>query len=64
MIIDCHGHYTTAPRPHNEWRETQLAGLSSTAGPAPAYPSISDDEIRETIEQNQLQAAARARRRT
>ena len=53
MIIDCHGHYTTAPSTHNEWRETQLqAFLEGRA--APAYPVISDDEIRDTIEQNQL----------
>ena len=53
MIIDCHGHYTTAPTAHNEWRESQLqAFLDGRA--APAYPTISDDEIRETIEQNQL----------
>ena len=53
MIIDCHGHYTTAPSAHNEWRETQVqAFLDGRA--APAYPTISDDEIRETIEQNQL----------
>lgn len=53
MIIDCHGHYTTAPAPHNEWRERQLAAFA--AGEiSPAYPDISDDEIRETIEKNQL----------
>jgi len=53
LIIDSHGHYTTAPTAHNEWRESQLdAFLSGQA--APAYPVISDDEIRETIEQNQL----------
>jgi len=53
VIIDCHGHYTTAPSTHNEWRETQLqAFLEGRA--APAYPVISDDEIRDTIEQNQL----------
>lgn len=53
MIIDCHGHYTTAPTAHNEWRETQLqAFLDGRA--APVYPRISDDEIRDTIEQNQL----------
>ena len=53
MIIDSHGHYTTAPTAHNEWRESQIdAFLSGQA--APAYPVISDDEIRETIEQNQL----------
>jgi 4-oxalmesaconate hydratase len=53
MIIDCHGHYTTAPEPHNLWREAQIAAL--TSGDAqPSYPSISDDQIRESIEQNQL----------
>ena len=25
LIIDCHGHYTTAPEPHNQWREAQKA---------------------------------------
>jgi 4-oxalmesaconate hydratase len=53
VIIDCHGHYTTAPAPHNEWREEQLAAFAE-ARPAPAYPRISDDEIRESIEDNQL----------
>jgi 4-oxalmesaconate hydratase len=53
LVIDCHGHYTTAPAPHNEWREAQKAGFKSGA-PVPPYPTISDDEIRETIEQNQL----------
>jgi 4-oxalmesaconate hydratase len=53
VIIDCHGHYTTAPGPHNEWRESQLeAFLAGVA--APAYPVISDDEITDTIERNQL----------
>ena len=53
MIIDCHGHYTTAPTAHNEWRDQQLAAFESGQAP-PAYPSISDDEIRESIELNQL----------
>jgi 4-oxalmesaconate hydratase len=53
VIIDCHGHYTTAPGAHNAWREGQLEAFESGA-PAPPYPAISDDEIRETIEQNQL----------
>jgi 4-oxalmesaconate hydratase len=53
VIIDCHGHYTTAPTPHNEWRESQLEAFL-TGRAAPAYPRISDGEIRETIEQNQL----------
>ena len=53
LVIDCHGHYTTAPEPHNAWREAQKAAFKA-GGPPPAYPPISDDEIRETIEGNQL----------
>nr|UXE44131.1 2-keto-4-carboxy-3-hexenedioate hydratase [uncultured bacterium] len=54
MIIDCHGHYTTAPAAHQKFREAQLAGLK-TPGAAAARPgAIADDEIRETIEKNQL----------
>ncbi len=53
MIIDCHGHYTTAPAAHTEWRELQKAAFKS-GQPAPPYPDISDDEIRETLETNQL----------
>jgi 4-oxalmesaconate hydratase len=48
LIIDCHGHYTTVPEAHRQFRERQLAGES----PPPA--EIGDDEVRETIEQNQL----------
>ncbi|HEY4454366.1 MAG TPA: amidohydrolase family protein [Pseudonocardiaceae bacterium] len=48
MIIDCHGHYTTVPAAHTAWREQQRAGN------APAYPSIGDDEIRESLLDNQL----------
>ena len=53
MIIDCHGHYTTAPEPHNQWRIDQLAAFAA-GKPSPAYPEISDDLIRSTIEENQL----------
>ena len=53
LVIDCHGHYTTAPEPHNAWREAQKAAFRA-GQPAPAYPAISDDEIRATIEGNQL----------
>ncbi len=56
MIIDCHGHYTTAPGPHNQWRDSQLAAFLAGA-PAPGYPRISDDEIRDSIERNQLRLA-------
>jgi 4-oxalmesaconate hydratase len=53
LIIDCHGHYTTAPPAHDGWRDTQKAAFKAGEMPPP-YPSISDDEIRETIEKNQL----------
>ena len=54
MIIDCHGHYTTAPAAHQKFREAQLAAFKDPSAP-PAKPArISDDEIRETIETNQL----------
>ena len=54
MIIDCHGHYTTAPAPHDAWREAQTAAFLSGGDIDAPYPHISDDEIRETIETNQL----------
>ena len=53
MIIDCHGHYTVLPKAHDEWREAQKAAFAEGKSPPP-YPDISDDEIRETIEANQL----------
>jgi hypothetical protein len=54
MIIDCHGHYTTAPEPHNVWRDLQKQNFKAGGNTDPAYPDISDDEIVESIEQNQL----------
>ena len=53
MIIDCHGHYTTAPAAHTVWRQEQVAAWEAGTTPPP-YPSISDDEIRETVETSQL----------
>ena len=57
MIIDCHGHYTTAPEAHNLWREAQVAAFNA-GEPFPGAASISDDEIRETIELHQLRLLA------
>jgi 4-oxalmesaconate hydratase len=54
MIIDCHGHYTTAPQSHSDWRNAQIAAGKAGGDSDPAYPAISDDEIRDTIETNQL----------
>ena len=31
MIIDCHGHYTTAPPELGQWRDQQIAGLANPA---------------------------------
>ena len=45
MIIDCHGHYTTAPAAHNDWRDAQKAAFKAGEAP-PLYPAISDDEKR------------------
>lgn len=55
MIIDIHGHYTTAPPALGQWRDRQVAAVADgTAEPDPADLRISDDELRESIEANQL----------
>jgi 4-oxalmesaconate hydratase len=54
MIIDCHGHYTTAPKSHDVFRDAQLKHFGDPSQPLPLYPDISDDDIRESIEANQL----------
>jgi len=53
MIIDCHGHYTTVPEPHNQWRVDQLAAFKADQ-PSPEYPEISDEVVRASIVDNQL----------
>jgi len=53
LVIDCHGHYTVLPKGHDAWREQQKAAFKNGTE-CPPYPEISDDEIRETIEANQL----------
>jgi 4-oxalmesaconate hydratase len=53
MIIDCHGHYTTAPRQHEGWRNEQIEAHKADK-PPPPRPSITDDEIRESITNGQL----------
>jgi 4-oxalmesaconate hydratase len=61
MIIDCHGHYTTEPAAFMAWRKAQIAHFDAPLkNAAPVMPQITDDEIRESIEKNQL-AALRAR---
>ncbi len=56
MIIDCHGHYTTAPDALGEYREQQKADLASD----PMFDhvrgeiEITDDQLRESLEGAQL----------
>jgi len=57
VIIDCHGHYTTAPAQLRELRDAQLARLADPGLPEPSLAPVSDDQIRETIEGNQLRIA-------
>jgi 4-oxalmesaconate hydratase len=55
MIIDCHGHYTTAPGELEAWRKAQIAALESRgASPAKAALKISDVQIRASLEGAQL----------
>ncbi|MGY2003393.1 amidohydrolase family protein [Blastococcus sp. SYSU DS1024] len=53
MIIDCHGHYTTEPAQLKLFRQAQKAALEA-GGVAPQLGGISDDEVRESVENNQL----------
>ena len=53
MIIDIHGHYTTAPTQLRDWRNAQIANIGS-GSPFTDTLTITDDEIRETIEKGQL----------
>ncbi|WP_136066597.1 amidohydrolase family protein [Modicisalibacter radicis] len=56
MIIDCHGHYTTTPPQVGDYRERQKAAVASDPDHVgeKGRLDISDDEIRESIENNQL----------
>jgi len=55
MIIDCHGHYTTAPRELELFRDRQLAGLADASRrPTTTNLGISDDQIRASLEGAQL----------
>ncbi len=54
MIIDIHGHYTTAPSELQAFRDQQLSVLDDPTLPAPNLAKISDDALRESVEPNQL----------
>ena len=55
MIIDCHGHYTTAPKELETYRQKQIAGLKEPSHVSvKGTLSITDDQIRESLERAQL----------
>jgi 4-oxalmesaconate hydratase len=56
VIIDCHGHYTTAPSQLGEYRDAQKAALALDPDHVGEKGSIdiSDDELVHSIERNQL----------
>ena len=55
MIIDCHGHFTTAPQALHAWRKKQLDFVNDPANaPKKSDLVITDDEIRTAIEGGQL----------
>src|SRR5438046_751257 len=46
-VIDCHGHYTTAPQALRTYRQRQIAGLKDPSQvPSRAVLSMSDDQLR------------------
>ena len=50
MIIDCHGHFTTAPPQLGDWRDRQVAAVGDpSSAPDPADLVITDDELQESI---------------
>jgi len=51
--VDCHGHYTTAPKTLEAWRNQQIAGIKDPS----VMPTVADLKISET-------SCARRSRRT
>lgn len=55
LVIDCHGHFTTAPPALAAWRERQVEALDTPSrGPTAADLSIGDDDLRESLENAQI----------
>jgi 4-oxalmesaconate hydratase len=55
MIIDCHGHYTTAPGELQAFRDAQIAALKDPSKTPDIHQlNISDEQIRASLESAQL----------
>src|SRR6187549_1318523 len=51
MIIDCHGHFTTAPKELQAFRDEQIEGLKHSGPPRTKRSlSITDDQLREAVQ--------------
>ena len=60
MIIDCHGHYTTAPEELGQYRDAQKSELTNDplAKGSKGLLNISDQQIRDSLEGAQLRMQA------
>ncbi len=60
MIIDCHGHYTTAPSELGDYRDAQRSELEQDplAVGSKGFLNISDQQIVDSLEGNQLKMQA------
>ena len=56
LIIDCHGHYTTAPKALEDWRNQQIAGIKDPA--ADAQGGRPEDQRRRAARVHRDQPAA------
>jgi 4-oxalmesaconate hydratase len=55
LVIDCHGHFTTAPPALGTWRGAQIRAFEESGSRWPASQlRIGDDELVEAIENGQL----------
>src|ERR687891_1906329 len=51
MVIDCHGHYTTAPKELQAFRDSQIAALKDPSQARPkTLTTLSDDQLRESVQ--------------
>jgi 4-oxalmesaconate hydratase len=50
MIIDCHGHFTTAPKELQAFRDEQIEGLKTGAPRGKRALTITDDQLREAVQ--------------